>query len=73
MQIYFCYFPDDHDHISAAENIDAIERALVMLSTSRHHQAVEVWHGARRLFLSMFPHAGNMPTGGAGGPSRTFR
>jgi len=66
MQTYQCCFLDDRDHISSAESFDAegpadaLERALAMLSARPHHRAVEVWFGARRLYL-----AGNAGAGGA--------
>jgi hypothetical protein len=58
MQIYQCCFLDEHERVEAAESIeadaasDAIDRALAMLSARPHHRAVELWQGARLLYLS---------------------
>jgi len=63
MQIYRCYFLDEHERINADESIeadapiDAIDRARAMLCARPHHRAVEVWQGARRLYLSTVEHA----------------
>jgi hypothetical protein len=72
MQIYRCYFLDDQERINADESIeadapiDAIDRALAMLYARPHHRAVEVWQGARRLYLSTIEHAGNSLARSAG-------
>jgi|HubBroStandDraft_6_1064221.scaffolds.fasta_scaffold255154_2 hypothetical protein len=67
MHTYRCYFLDHHERISADESIDAdaptdaIDRARAMLCARPHHQAVEVWQGARRLYPSTVEHASDPP------------
>ncbi len=58
MQTYRCCFLDERERVSADESFeadalsDAIDRAQAMLNARPHHHAVELWQGARRLYLS---------------------
>jgi hypothetical protein len=58
MSIFRCYFLDGYEHIAASEDIDAvaadeaIDRARAMLRRRSHHRGVEVWQGARRLYVT---------------------
>jgi hypothetical protein len=58
MSIYRCYFLDSDERVAASEDIDvsateeAIDRAQAMLRRRVHHQGVEVWQDARRLYVT---------------------
>ncbi len=58
MPIYRCYFLDGNERIAASEDIDAdaaheaIDRAQAMLKRRAHHHGIEVWQGARRLYVT---------------------
>jgi hypothetical protein len=66
-----CYFLDDHELINAESTetnalTDAIDRAIVPLCARPHHRAVEVWQGARRIYLSTIEYGSDSPARSAG-------
>jgi hypothetical protein len=62
MMAFRCYFLDAHGHIKAAEWIEdaaavdaAIAKAFFMLRERPDYAAVEVWHGAKRVYAPRGP------------------
>ena len=57
MATYRCYFLDSQGHIEAAENVEAealeaaIASALAMLKARPGHHSIELWQGARPIYL----------------------
>ena len=70
MHIYRCFFLNEHDHIKAAEIIEAdavgaaIEKACVMLRERPQHRTVELWEGGRRLHRAEEPARSGQPANG---------